>query len=239
MDKKPKILIVEDEEAIRQGLIDVFLFHGYEVAFAADGRSGLDKALHDKFDLILLDVMLPELDGFSVCNEIRKVSREQPIILLTAKTTDEDIIAGLTLGADDYVAKPFSVRELVLRVEAVLRRTRRLADEAEILDVGALQIDVKNLNGTMDIDGKQNEQIAFTRREIEILQYLKIHNTRPVTRDELLSEVWGYSKSGNIETRTVDIHIAKLRRKIESNPKKPVLLLTVRGEGYRLQYNGQ
>ncbi|MFN8391039.1 MAG: response regulator transcription factor [Bdellovibrionota bacterium] len=232
MDKKLKILIVEDEEAIRQGLIDVFVFHGYDVDFAVDGRDGLQKALHNRFDLILLDVMLPELDGFSVCNEIRKVSREQPIILLTAKTSDDDIITGLTLGADDYVAKPFSVRELVLRVEAVLRRTRKLLDESSEFLWGPLTIDVLNLVGSLE-GGEAS--IAFTRREIEILQYLKDHQNRPVTRDELLSEVWGYSKSGNIETRTVDIHIAKLRRKIEANPKNPKLLVTVRGEGYRLE----
>jgi two-component system response regulator RegX3 len=233
MDTKLRILIVEDEEAIRRGLADVFLFHGYEVELAENGRTGLDLALRGKFDLILLDVMLPEIDGFTICNEIRKASREQPIILLTAKTSDDDIIAGLTLGADDYVAKPFSVRELVLRVEAVLRRTRRLGEVLPELQIGPLRIDIKNLSGCFD---GSPESISFTRREIEILEYLKQHDKRPVSRDELLAEVWGYSKTGNIETRTVDIHIAKLRRKIETDPKRPALLLTVRGEGYRLDF---
>ncbi len=234
MDKiKPRILIVEDEEPIRQGLIDVFIFHGYDVDWAADGQLGLDKAVREKYDLLLLDVMLPGKDGFTICNEIRKLSREQPIIMLTAKTSDEDIITGLSLGADDYVAKPFSVAELVLRVEAVLRRSRRLVKDLPELVLGSLRIDPQNLTG-VDSGNKKGEMISFTRREVDILQYLNDHNERPVSRDELLAEVWGYSKNGNIETRTVDIHIAKLRRKIEPNPKTPTVLLTVRGEGYRL-----
>lgn len=231
MEKKPRVLIVEDEEPIRSGLIDVFVFHGFEVDSAADGVTGLEKATRGKFDLVLLDVMLPGKDGFTVCNELRKLSREQPIILLTAKTSDEDIITGLTLGADDYVAKPFSVRELILRAEAVLRRARRLPEAMPELVVGPLTVDPLNLVGRLSGGG---ETIAFTRREVEILQYLRDHPGRPVSREELLAEVWGYSKTGNIETRTVDIHIAKLRRKIEPNPKKPELLLTIRGEGYRL-----
>ncbi len=236
MEKKARILVVEDEEPIRNGLVDVFVFHGYEVVAESDGLRGLETALKEKFDLILLDVMLPGKDGFSICNEIRNVSREQPIILLTAKTSDDDIITGLTLGADDYVAKPFSVRELVLRVEAVLRRTRKTSESNPELVIGSLRIDSKNLLGRFhDVDGApEAEVVSFTRRELDILQYLLDHATRPVTRDELLTEVWGYSKSGNIETRTVDIHIAKLRRKIELNPKKPQILETVRGEGYRL-----
>ena len=234
MEKKPRILIVEDETPIRQGLIDVFVFHGYLVESASDGVTGLEMAIRERFDLVLLDVMLPGKDGFAVCNELRKVSREQPIILLTAKTSDEDIITGLTLGADDYVAKPFSVRELVLRVESVLRRARRLPEALPEIRVGPLTVDPLNLVGSLD----GGEPISFTRREVEILQYLLDHSTRPVSRDELLSEVWGYSKAGNIETRTVDIHVAKLRRKIEPTPKHPKLLLTIRGEGYRLGIEG-
>lgn len=233
--QKPRLLIVEDEEPIRQGLIDVFVFHGYDVDWAADGQSGLNKATVEKYDLILLDVMLPLMDGFTVCNEIRKLSREQPIIMLTAKTSDDDIITGLSLGADDYVGKPFSITELLLRAEAVLRRSRRLLKELPQLDLGALKIDPLNLVGTLESDGEK-QAITFTRREVDILQYLHDHRERPVSREELLSEVWGYAKNGNIETRTVDIHIAKLRRKIETSPKNPQLLVTVRGEGYRLEH---
>ena len=232
MQRKPRLLIIEDEPAILTGLLDLFVYHGYAVDAAQDGRLGLEKALLGTYDLIILDIMLPSLDGFAICDAIRQHSREQPLIILTAKTTDEDIITGLSLGADDYVAKPFSVRELVLRVEAVLRRsTRRRYAEAQ-LDIGAhLQIDTRNLVGTQRGSA---EPILFTRREVEILQYLTQHHDRPVSREELLVEVWGYAKASRFETRTVDIHMAKLRRKIEPNPKTPTVLITVRGEGYRL-----
>ncbi|MFB3124540.1 MAG: response regulator transcription factor [Woeseiaceae bacterium] len=224
------ILVVEDEEAIRSGLIDVFVFHGYDVDSADNGPEGLEKALTGKFDLILLDIMLPGMDGFEICNAIRAKDRNQPIIMLTAKTSDEEIIQGLKLGADDYVAKPFSIQQLVLRIEAVLRRSRIGIEQARTISLSNnVQIDTENLTG-------QNgaETLTFTRREIEILSYLAANSTRPVPRDELLTKVWGYDRNLEIETRTVDIHIAKLRRKIEINPKEPAGLITVRGAGYRL-----
>lgn len=232
MEPKVKLLIVEDEEPIRRGLVDVFTFHGYQVEAVDEGRAALERALSGEFDLIVLDVMLPGMDGFSICNEIRSHSREQLVLMLTAKTSEEDIITGLRLGADDYVAKPFSVQELVLRVEAVLRRSRKLeAREASLILGSGLQIDTRNLIGR--IEGS-DEEIPFTRREVDILAYLKANSDRPVSRDELLAEVWGYKRGAHIETRTVDIHIAKLRRKIEANPKEPSCLVTVRGEGYKL-----
>ena len=224
------ILVVEDEEAIRSGLIDVFVFHGYDVDSADNGPEGLEKALTGKFDLILLDIMLPGMDGYEICNEIRAKDRDQPIIMLTARTSDEEIIQGLKLGADDYVAKPFSIQQLVLRIEAVLRRSRIGIEQARTISLSNnVQIDTENLTG-------QNgaEALTFTRREIEILTYLAAHSTRPVPREELLTKVWGYARNLEIETRTVDIHIAKLRRKIETNPKEPAGLITVRGAGYRL-----
>ncbi|MDH3694256.1 MAG: response regulator transcription factor, partial [Gammaproteobacteria bacterium] len=156
--------------------------------------------------------------------------RDQAIIMLTAKTNDEDIIQGLSLGADDYVAKPFSVAQLVLRVQAVLRRTRVGAEVENTIRLGDnTVIDCLNLCGK-----NANNELAFTRREIEILQYLHANSGRPVARDELLTKVWGYAKNLDIETRTVDIHIAKLRRKIETDSAKPEYLVTVRGAGYRL-----
>ena len=230
MSRKPHLLIVEDEVAIRGGLTDVFVFHGFVVESAVDGHEGLRKALTGAFDLILLDVMLPGINGFEICNRIRLNDRTQPIIMLTAKTSDEDIIQGLSLGADDYVGKPFSVAQLVLRVQAVLRRTRTNADSSQIMRLGdSLEINAANLSGQRGSDA-----LAFTRREIEILQCLYAHAERPVGRDELLHEVWGYAKHLDIETRTVDIHIAKLRRKIELDPATPQVLITVRGAGYRL-----
>lgn len=232
MNVKSHILVVEDEAAIRTGLVDVLLFHGYEVTSAEDGLSGLDHALTGRFDLVLLDIMLPGMNGFDVCNAIREVDKELSIIMLTARVSDEDIVRGLRLGADDYVAKPFSIEQLVLRIAAVLRRVRGGEVEEIVLrarDQIDIVIDTRNLSGM-----RGDEAIHFTRREMEILAYLHAHADRPVSRDELLSEVWGYAKNLDIETRTVDIHIAKLRRKLEPDSKQPVHLTTVRGAGYRL-----
>ncbi|MCC7413304.1 MAG: response regulator transcription factor [Gammaproteobacteria bacterium] len=230
MNRKQRILIIEDETAIRTGLMDVFVYHGYEVDSAADGPEGLHKALSGTFDLIVLDVMLPGMDGFAICDRIRAQDRDQPIIMLTARGSDEDIIRGLTLGADDYVAKPFSVAQLVLRVQAVLRRTGYANDAGDILHLGdTVEIDTRNLCGR-----RQGETISFTRREMALLAYLNAHGGRAVSREELLHKVWGYARHAQIETRTVDIHIAKLRRKIEVDPGEPVYLVTVRGAGYRL-----
>lgn len=226
MSQKARLLIVEDEEAIRNGLVDVFVYHGYEVETAAQGDEGLRLALSGQFDLILLDVMLPGVDGFEICNRIRQQDRHQPVIMLTAKSSDEDIVQGLSLGADDYVAKPFSVTQLVLRVQAVLRRSR--VDEEgcrEIRLCNGVVIDTENLCAG---------EVAFTRREMDVLQYLFQEVGRPVSREELLAKVWGYKNHMDIETRTVDIHIAKLRRKIEKDPANPQAIATVRGAGYRL-----
>ncbi len=229
MNRQIRILIVEDEEAIRTGLIDVLVFHGYETDSAVTGPEGLQKALTGRFDLILLDVMLPGMDGYAICEKIRVVDRDQPIIMLTAKSSDEEIIEGLKLGADDYVSKPFSIQQLVLRIEAVLRRSQIVQEQSRMLSIGSIEVDTENLSA---ING--SDEIAFTKREIEVLSYLANNCDRPVPREELLSKVWGYARDLGIETRTVDIHIAKIRRKIEVDPKQPALLITVRGAGYRL-----
>ena len=233
MNRQIRILVVEDEEAIRTGLIDVLVFHGYEADSAATGPDGLEKALTGHFDLILLDIMLPGMDGYEICDRIRTEDREQPIIMLTAKTSDEDIIQGLKLGADDYVPKPFSIQQLVLRIEAVLRRSQVGQEMARTLSIGGIEIDTDNLCGLKD-----GNEITFTKREIEVLSYLSQNSDRPVSREELLSKVWGYARNLDIETRTVDIHVAKLRRKIEADTKAPELLITVRGAGYRLVVGG-
>ncbi len=226
MAQKPRLLIVEDEAAIRAGLVDVFVYHGYEVDTAEHGDDGLRKSLSGRYDMILLDVMLPGMDGFEICERIRQQDRQQPVIMLTAKSGDEDIVQGLTLGADDYVAKPFSVTQLVLRVQAVLRRAG-IGEKAEreIRLVNGLVADTENLSAG---------DTAFTRREMDLLVYLAQHSDRPVPREELLARVWGYANHLEIETRTVDIHVAKLRRKIEADPADPQALVTVRGAGYRL-----
>lgn len=230
MKRKVTILIVEDEVAILTGLKDVFVYHGYQVDSAETGPAGLQKALSGTFDMILLDIMLPGLSGFEICEQVRSQNRDQPIIMLTAKSSDEDIIQGLTLGADDYVTKPFSVAQLVLRVGAVLRRSHigiEIGDRIRLSDT--TEIDCRNLTCQ-----RGTETVAFTRREMEVLQYLHGNSERPVPRDELLAKIWGYAKNMEIETRTVDIHIAKLRRKIENNPAEPRHLVTIRGAGYRL-----
>lgn len=229
MNKPRRILVVEDEEAIRTGLIDVLVFHGFDVESAATGSEGLKKALTGKYDLILLDVMLPGVDGYEICNRVRAEDRHQPIIMLTAKTSDEEIIHGLKLGADDYVPKPFSIQQLVLRIEAVLRRSQLGQEMARTLCVAGMEIDTENLNAKRD-----DVEVSFTKREMEVLTYLAQNSDRPVSREELLSKVWGYARNLDIETRTVDIHIAKIRRKIEADSKMPEVLVTVRGAGYRL-----
>lgn len=230
MQRKPRLLIIEDEPAIRAGLVDVFVYHGYEVEALADGREGLARAARGGIDLVLLDVMLPGVDGFTICGELRKRDADLPIVMLTARTTDEDIIHGLALGADDYVGKPFSVAQLVLRVQAVLRRARpALLQDVLIRLADGPVIDTRNLSAQVG-----DADVRFTRREMEVLQYLGAHPERPVSREELLHKVWGYARELEIETRTVDIHIARLRRKLEPDPKQPRHLLTVRGGGYRL-----
>lgn len=231
MAQKARLLIVEDEAAIRTGLVDVFVYHGYEVDTAAHGDEGLRKALSGQYDLILLDVMLPGTDGFEICNQVRQQDRQQPIIMLTAKSSDEDIVQGLTLGADDYVAKPFSVTQLLLRVQAVLRRSGIGEDASREIRLGnGMVIDTENLCAG---------EVVFTRREMDVLLYLSQQSERPVSREELLARVWGYANHMEIETRTVDIHIAKLRRKIEANAASPEAIVTVRGAGYRLMIAAQ
>ena len=166
MENKSRLLVVEDETPIRTGLIDVFVFHGFDVDFAVDGLTGLEKSLTGNYDLILLDVMLPGMNGFDVCERIRAADRQQPVIMLTAKSADEDVILGLSLGADDYVAKPFSVAQLVLRVQAVLRRVSPRGEALAFLELDQnVNVDVRNLSA--DVRG---EQVAFTRREMEMLE---------------------------------------------------------------------
>jgi len=225
---KPKLLIVEDEPNILRGLTDLFVFHGYEVESESDGKKGLSRALDGQYTCIILDVMLPSLNGFEICNALRQHSRTQPIMMLTAKNSEEDIINGLTLGADDYVAKPFSTSELVLRVNALIRRSGLTGTDNTLVLSAEVSICTQTLTGT-----SYQQETKYTRREVEILGYLKRQN-KPVSRDELLKEVWGYKNTSDIDTRTVDIHMAKIRKKIETDPKSPRHLVTHRGEGYQL-----
>ncbi len=227
--KNPKadILIVEDDPAILNGLLDVLVFNGYQPEGCADGGAGLAKALAKRFDLILLDVMLPTLDGFSICKEIRRKKPDQSIIMLTAKGAETDIVTGFKSGADDYISKPFSLRELMVRIEAVLRRSGK--------NLGNDQMTIQGIffDGSNLIAAYGQEKMNLTRREMDIIVYLHRHISRIVSKKELLLKVWNYNDA-DIETRTVDIHIQKLRKKIASLIGDTPFLLTIRGEGYRL-----
>ena len=224
---KANLLIVEDDPAILQGLSDVLIFNGYSVEGVKDGRAGLDLILSRHFDLVLLDVMLPSLDGFSICSQVREQKPAQAIIMITAKGSETDIVQGFQAGADDYVPKPFSLRELIVRVEAVLRRSGKcLGDER--LEWRGIVFDGTNLrawNGSQSLD--------LTRREMDIMVYLHRHQQRIVSKKELLTQVWHYADA-DIETRTVDIHILKLRKKLAALVDQVEMIETVRGEGYRL-----
>jgi DNA-binding response OmpR family regulator len=229
MDRaKARILLVEDDPAILRGLCDVLVFNGYRADGVADGLDGCRAALSGQYDLVLLDVMLPGMDGFAICREIRRLRPAQPVIMLTAKGAEDDIVTGFAAGADDYVSKPFSLRELIVRVEAVLRRSGKPLGDEQIRS-GEILFDGLNLQATC-----RNRTEALTRREMDILIYLFRHRDRIVSKGELLTEVWHY-KDPEVETRTVDIHMLKLKKKIASLADGLVLIQTVRGEGYRLE----
>ena len=228
---KARILVVEDDPAILNGLLDVLVFNGYDVEGAADGRDGLQNALDEAFDLVILDVMLPSLDGFSICRRIRERKPAQGILMLTAKGAEDDVVTGFQSGADDYVSKPFSLRELLVRVEALLRRAGKLTGQADIRHRGI------HFRGKT-LEAVSGETImALTRREMDIIVYLHRHQDRIVSKKELLTDVWHYADA-DIETRTVDIHMLKLRKKIAQLIGECPFIQTVRGEGYRLEKDG-
>ncbi len=222
-----KILIVEDEPNMRLGLKDNLEFEGYEVDLAVDGEAGLQKILDINFDLILLDVMMPRLSGFDVCKTIRKKGITTPVILLTAKDQEIDKVLGLELGADDYVTKPFSLRELLARIKAVLRRGENLQTDAGKVKIGKLNVNFQNYTAL-----NEDESVQMTHKEFEILNYLWKHRNQTVSRDDLLEKIWGYEESPT--TRTVDNFILKLRQKIESDSNHPLIIITVHGIGYKL-----
>ncbi|TDT61845.1 response regulator transcription factor [Fonticella tunisiensis] len=224
-----KILIIDDEFHIVELLKYNLESNGYKVFYALSGKEGLEMALEKKPDLILLDIMLPEMDGFDVCKEIKKNESVEntPIIMLTAKGEEFDKILGLELGADDYITKPFSVRELLARIKAVLRRNVK-EDQSKIVHVGDLVIDMDRHEVT-----KSGNVLELTLKEFELLKLLVLNKGKVLTRDFLLDKVWGYEYYG--ETRTVDVHIRHLRKKIEEDDKNPRYIETVRGIGYKFK----
>jgi DNA-binding response OmpR family regulator len=223
-----RILIVEDETPMRTALADLLAGEGYRPLTAADGESGLRRALDDKPDLILLDVMLPKLDGFAVCAELRRLASAVPVLMLTAKGQIEDRVTGLDAGADDYLVKPFSTEELLARVRALLRRVERRAKSAVKLALGEVEIDLARQTAV-----RGGGEIHLTAKEFAMLRLLAEAEGEPVTREKFLDVVWGYTAFPT--TRTVDNHVASLRAKLEKDPDEPQWIKTVHGVGYRLQ----
>ncbi len=224
-----RIVVVEDEPAIRRGVVDVLRATGYLVTEAGDGVTGLTEATRPLVDLVLLDLMLPRLDGLEVLAGIRRARASLPVIILTARGTEDDRVRGLTAGADDYVVKPFSARELLARVEAVLRRTIGRVRQILGARLGRAIIDLQR----REIVWAENERGELSETESAILAYIVQHRKRAVSREELLVHVWGIEPTG-LETRTVDMHIARLRTKLRdpSGDKAPEAILTVRAHGY-------
>jgi DNA-binding response OmpR family regulator len=221
------ILVIEDEPHIALGLKDALEFEGFRVVAAETGRAGMQLARQERPDAILLDLMLPDLNGYQVCEDVRRTDPFVPIVMLTAKSQEADKIRGLEAGADDYVTKPFSVGELVARIRAIFRRTQR-PTEAPVFELGEVTV---NLGAhTLTRDGKKSEQLSFY--EVELLRFLYERKGQAVGRDELLDKIWGLE--ANPSNRTIDNFIVKLRKKIEKHADKPAHILTVYGFGYKL-----
>jgi len=221
-----KILIVEDEPNMVAGLKDNFEYEGYEVITAETGVAGLGRAISDSPDLVLLDVMMPQLSGLDVCKQLKVKRPSLPIIMLTARGQEIDKVVGLELGADDYVTKPFSIRELVARVKAVLRRAQVLPRELERYSFGDIEVDMRGCQVR-----RAGKPVELSSMEFELLKHFLCHPGETLSRDRLLDEVWGYDHYPT--TRTVDAHIARLRHKLEPVPEEPRYFLTVHGTGYK------
>ena len=224
--KKARVLIVEDDSSLLFGLKKNRQFEGYEVLTASDGEAGLGLAVDERPDLIILDVMLPRMNGFEVCEVLRSNKVETPVIFLTAKALESDKVTGLTLGGDDYMTKPFSVAELLARIQTVLRRVN--ASEGEKLTIGPLELDLSGRS--VLLEGKE---VNLTTKEFELLCFMARNIGKVLPRERILQKVWGYNYYGT--ARTIDNFINRLRQKIEENPLEPRFLLTVRGVGYKFR----
>ena len=221
-----KILIVEDEPNMVAGLRDNFEYDGYEVITAPDGIAGLERALKENPDLVILDVMMPRMSGLDVCKQLKAKRPSIPIIMLTARGQELDKVVGLELGADDYVTKPFSIRELLARVKAVLRRAHTVPKEQDRYSFGDVEVNLRSCQVS-----RRGKALEFSSKEFELLKYFLCHPGETLSRDRLLEEVWGYDKFPT--TRTVDAHIVRLRQKLEPKPEEPRFILTVHGTGYK------
>ncbi|MCB9886560.1 MAG: response regulator transcription factor [Planctomycetes bacterium] len=223
------VLVVEDDTAIRRGLVDTLRHAGYEPIACADGEEGLATALSAQLDLVILDVVLPKRDGFSILTEIRRTRPQLPVILVTARGAETDRVHGLQTGADDYVVKPFSSRELLARVEAVLRRSAERPTDVGRVVLSGRTVDFER----REVGHGDGSRVQLSERESELLQYLVRNAGRAISRTEILQRVWGLA-SGDLATRTIDMHIVKLREKLNDQAERPQILVTVRGKGYML-----
>jgi DNA-binding response OmpR family regulator len=223
-----RVLIIEDETAMRTALQDVLAAEGYRVLAAGDGAAGLQRAIDEKPDLILLDIMMPKLDGYAVCAELRRLSNPVPVLMLTAKGQVQDRVTGLDAGADDYLVKPFSTDELLARVRALLRRVQRHQHGPDTLQLGENRIDLVKQTAV-----RRRKPLHLTSKEFAMLRLMAEAGGEPVSRERFLDVVWGYTAFPT--TRTVDNHIASLRGKLESNPDEPRWIKTVHGVGYKLE----
>ncbi|MDP2037603.1 MAG: response regulator transcription factor [Ignavibacteria bacterium] len=221
-----KILIVEDEPNMRMGLKDNLEFEGYTVETAADGEAGLTMIMANTFDLVILDVMMPKISGFDVCKRVREKGIKTPIILLTAKGEEIDKIVGLELGADDYITKPFSLRELLARIKAILRRVENSTTQIPVVHIGKLETNFSTYNAY-----EEGTNVPMSHKEFELLRYLYERRNQTVSRDDILKNVWQQEAT---TTRTIDNFVVKLRQKIEINPNEPKIIITVHGIGYKL-----
>ena len=231
---KLRVLVVEDDAAIREGMVDALRFEGYGALQAADGVAGMEAALGANVDLVLLDLVLPGHGGLEILTEVRASRPTLPVIIITARGAEADRVTGLRLGADDYVVKPFSVKELLARVEAVLRRSAERPIDVRELTLGDSVVDLQRRE-IRHGDGQRRE---LSTREVELLRYLAAHRGRAVSRDELLSRVWRLNPRSVAETRTIDMHVARLREKLGGGSGTPDVILTVRGKGYMLAPQG-
>lgn len=220
-----RILVVEDEPLLRDGLKDLLAGAGHAVEAVGDGRAGAERALAEPFDLLLLDLMLPGLDGLEVCRRVRTARPSLPVLMLTARGGEEDKVKGLRTGADDYVTKPFGAKELLARVEALGRRARSVPSGPEVVEADGCRIDLGRCEAR-----RGRKALALTPREAGLLRFLHRHRNRGVGRPELLEQVWG--APGDLETRTVDMAVANLRQKIERDPASPRIVVSVKGVGY-------
>ena len=225
-----QVLTIEDDPAIRRGIVDALRFAGYDTLEAADGQLGLEMATKRQFDLLLLDLVLPKRDGFSILAEVRRLRPTLPVIVLTARGEESDRVRGLRDGADDYVVKPFSVKELLARVEAVLRRTPERPDDISEVRVRGGVVDLAR----REIRFTKGGRSELSEREVELLRYLAANSGRAISREELMANVWRISPQG-LTTRTIDMHVTRLREKLRDDPAEPTILLTVRGKGYMFQ----